>query len=73
MTKRHAEKLLEESSPEMVWVKLNYAEYNHVEDDTQRHEGDVIKVEAGRAAALIERGHATKADAPKPKRKRNKK
>jgi len=69
MSKRAAEQLLEESNPDMVWVKLHYVDYNHVEDDTQRHEGDVIKVEAGRAEALIQQGHATKASAPRKRSK----
>jgi len=52
-----------------VWVKLtNVHSYNHLEKDTLRHEGDVVEVEAGRAAALIEQGHATKANKPRRKK-----
>jgi len=51
-----------------VWIKLHYAEYNHLEDDALRHAGDVIEVEAQRAEALIQRGHATKASAPRKRK-----
>ncbi len=52
-----------------VWITLHYAEYNHLEDDKRRHEGDVIEVEAGRAEALISQGFATKASAPSKRKK----
>jgi hypothetical protein len=59
-----------EDMPKMAVKLQGYANYHHLEADEQKHDGDVVEVEEGRARALISQGYAVPVEADQRSRRK---